>query len=70
MTAELGTPCDPAIHRVLIEQPSDDFAPGQIVGEITKGYTLHGRLLREAQVVVAAKAAQPSTPDELPDADV
>jgi len=70
VAAELGTPCDPAIHRVLIEQPSDDFAPGQIVGEITKGYTLHGRLLREAQVVVAAKAAQPPTPDELPDADV
>ncbi len=70
VAAELGSPCDPAIHRVLIEQPSDDFAPGQIVGEITKGYTLHGRLLREAQVVVAAKPAPSSPTADLPDADV
>lgn len=70
VAAELGSPCDPAIHRVLVEQPSDDFAPGQIVGEITKGYTLHGRLLREAQVVVAAKPAPASPEEVVPDADV
>lgn len=78
--AEPGSPCDPSIHRVLIEQPSDEFAPGQIVSEITKGYTLHDRLLREAQVAVAAKEGKPSpatTTDsvqapegELPDADL
>ncbi|MFT7464371.1 MAG: molecular chaperone GrpE [Pseudohongiellaceae bacterium] len=60
VAAALGSTCDPAIHRVLIEQPSEDFEPGQIVSEVMKGYTLNDRLLREAQVVVAAKPVAPA----------
>jgi molecular chaperone GrpE len=68
VAAEPGTPCDPTIHRVLLEQTSDTHAPGQIVTEIARGYMLHDRLLREAQVAVASR---PDPADaETPDADV
>ena len=46
------------LHRVLVEQPGTDHEPGAIVTEITRGYRLHDRLLREAQVVVAARPAE------------
>jgi len=73
--AEPGSPCDPTIHRVLLEQPSDTHAPGQIVTEIVRGYTLHDRLLRESQVAVASRPApaddNPTDSDQgAPDADV
>jgi molecular chaperone GrpE len=51
--AERGTPLDPAVHRALMEQPSDEVAPGCILLVAVPGYRLHDRLLREAQVVVA-----------------
>lgn len=53
--ARPGTPLDPALHRALVEQPSDEHPPGTIVAEITRGYRLHDRLLREAEVVVARR---------------
>ena len=52
---EPGQPLDPSLHRALLEQPSDTYEPGSIVAEITRGYVLHGRLLREAEVSVARR---------------
>ena len=53
VAAELGTPMDPECHRALVEQPTDEHPPGTIVAEISRGYRLRDRLLREAEVVVA-----------------
>jgi molecular chaperone GrpE len=48
----LGKNFDPLHHEALGQEPGD--APsGTVTKEMTKGYTLHGRLLRPAQVVIS-----------------
>jgi molecular chaperone GrpE len=48
-----GEPFDPELHEAISVQPSDDVEPGSIVAVVQKGYTLNGRLLRPAMVIVA-----------------
>lgn len=55
VAAEPGTPLDPECHRALVEQPTDQHPPSTIVAEITRGFRLNERLLREAEVVVARR---------------
>jgi len=52
-----GEPFDPELHEAMTMQPSDDVEPGSVLTVIQKGYTLNGRLLRPARVVVAAEPA-------------
>jgi len=52
-----GEPFDPELHEAMTMQPSDDVEPGSVMAVIQKGYTLNGRLLRPARVVVAAEPA-------------
>ena len=49
----LGEPFDPELHEAMTMQPSADVEPGTVVTVFQKGYTLNGRLLRPARVVVA-----------------
>ncbi|MBT8081766.1 MAG: nucleotide exchange factor GrpE [Gammaproteobacteria bacterium] len=49
-----GEPFDPELHAAISMQPSDDVEPGSVVTVVQKGYTLNGRLLRPAMVIVAA----------------
>ncbi len=49
----LGEPFDPARHEALMQVPSADAAPGTVVVEHARGFTLHDRLLRPAMVGVA-----------------
>ena len=49
-----GEPFDPEFHEAVSMQPSDDVEPGSVVAVVQKGYSLNGRLLRPAMVVVAA----------------
>ena len=49
-----GEPFDPELHEAISMQPSDDVEPGSVVIVVQKGYTLNGRLLRPAMVIVAA----------------
>jgi len=49
-----GEPFDPEFHEAISMQPSDDVEPGSVVKVMQKGYTLNGRLLRPAMVIVAA----------------
>jgi len=51
-----GAAFDPNLHEAVAQQPSDQAA-GTIIQEHQKGYTLHGRLLRPARVVVSAGPA-------------
>ena len=44
---------DPAHHEALTTQPSDKVPAHMVISVVQKGYTLHGRLLRAAQVIVS-----------------
>jgi len=50
-----GEPFDPEYHEAMTMQPSTDAEPGSVLTVIQKGYTLNGRLLRPARVIVAAE---------------
>jgi molecular chaperone GrpE len=50
----LGEPFDPALHEAMTMQPSAEVEPNTVLTVFQKGYTLNGRLLRPARVVVAA----------------
>lgn len=48
-----GDALDPNRHQALVEQPTADVEPGTVVSELVRGFMIHDRLLREAQVAVA-----------------
>ncbi|ACJ00324.1 nucleotide exchange factor GrpE [Rhodospirillum centenum] len=49
----LDRPFDPNFHQVMMEMEGTGKAPGTVVAVLQAGYTLQGRLLREAMVGVA-----------------
>lgn len=53
-----GEPFDPEEHEAMTMQPAADVEPGSVIEVFQKGYTLNGRLLRPARVVVAAEPAE------------
>jgi len=48
-----GQPFDPAWHEAIVAQESRDQPPNTVLAVIQKGYSLNGRLLRPARVVVS-----------------
>ncbi|HVC61788.1 MAG TPA: nucleotide exchange factor GrpE [Acetobacteraceae bacterium] len=48
-----GTPFDPNLHQAMAEQESEAYPPGTVMHAWTQAWTLNGRLLRPAMVVVA-----------------
>jgi molecular chaperone GrpE len=52
-----GQAFDPNLHQAMAEQPSAEHAPGTIIQAWTSAWTLNGRLLRPAMVVVARAPA-------------
>lgn len=48
-----GAPFDPNMHQAMAEQESEAHSPGTVMHAWTPVWTLHGRLLRPAMVVVA-----------------
>ena len=50
----LGERFDPNQHEAIARVVSLDKEPGTVVGEIAAGYSLRGRVIRPAQVAVAA----------------
>lgn len=48
-----GVPFDPNLHQAMAEQESGAHAPGSVMHAWTSVWTLNGRLLRPAMVVVA-----------------
>ena len=49
----LGEPFDPQLHQAMSMVESPDAEPNTVINVFQKGYTLHGRLVRPAMVVVA-----------------
>ncbi|MCH7899036.1 MAG: nucleotide exchange factor GrpE [Proteobacteria bacterium] len=56
-----GEPFDPEFHEAVSMQPSTELEPGSVLSVVQKGYSLNGRLLRPAMVVVVAAEASEST---------
>jgi len=52
-----GQSFDPAWHEAMIAQESADHPPNTVLTVIQKGYSLNGRLLRPARVVVSKGSA-------------
>ncbi len=56
--APVGKPFDPNLHEAISQQPSPDI-PADHVAAVTRiGYTLNGRLVRAASVVVSTGAPE------------
>ena len=60
-----GEPFDPEFHQAMAEQPATDgAAPGTVLQAWTPAWTLNGRLLKPAMVVVAAGAPAARTAED------
>ena len=49
----VGQSFDPNLHQAMAEQESETHGPGTVIHAWSKAWTLNGRLLRPAMVVVA-----------------
>ncbi|MDH3547136.1 MAG: nucleotide exchange factor GrpE [Gammaproteobacteria bacterium] len=58
-----GEPFDPELHEAISMQPSAETEPDSVLTVIQKGYTLNGRLLRPARVIVAAEVPDAAADD-------
>ena len=52
----MGQPFDPAWHEAMVAQESRESPADTVLSVIQKGYSLNGRLLRPARVVVSKAA--------------
>jgi molecular chaperone GrpE len=53
----VGQPFDPNLHEAISQQPSADIAEGSVATVVRVGFTLNGRLLRPASVIVSTGPA-------------
>jgi molecular chaperone GrpE len=51
-----GEPFNPALHQAITMVPNPELEPNTVMDVVQKGYTLNGRLLRPAMVVVSSAA--------------
>lgn len=54
----VGKPFDPLEHEAVLYEEVEGAEEGQVIGEVQKGYRLHGRVLRPALVRVARAAVR------------
>ncbi len=54
----VGEQFDPNIHEAMVRELTNDHEEGEILEEYRKGYMIRDRLLRPAQVKVAARPAE------------
>ena len=55
-----GEAFNPELHQAMAEQPAPEgVAPGTVIQAWSAAWTLNGRLLKPAMVVVAAGEAKP-----------
>ncbi len=50
----LGKPFDPQFHEPLMVEPSKEHPENTVIEELSKGYTLHDRLIRPSLVKVSS----------------
>ena len=54
----LGKHFDPNLHEVLNQQESEEHEENTVIEEYSKGFTLNGRILRSAKVVISKKPTE------------
>ena len=54
----VGHPFDPTLHEAMTMVEAPDAEPNTVIAAMQKGYTLSGRLIRPAMVVVSKGAAK------------
>jgi molecular chaperone GrpE len=65
----VGQPFDPGRHEALNETPSDVVPAGHVSLQLRKGWSLAGRFIRPAQVMISSgPATPPSAPADEPTA--
>ena len=52
-----GEPFDPNLHQAMSMVENDDVEPNSVLAVMQKGYTLNGRLVRPAMVMVSKSPA-------------
>jgi molecular chaperone GrpE len=52
----IGQNFNPDFHEAIMAQPTADHPVGSVLTVVQKGFTLNGRLLRPARVVIARGA--------------
>jgi molecular chaperone GrpE len=52
-----GEPFDPNLHQAMSMVESSEVEPNSVIAVMQKGYTLHGRLVRPAMVMVSKSAS-------------
>lgn len=57
----MGQPFNPSLHEAIVEEATDEHAPGTIVGELQRGYMMHDRVLRPTLAKVAAAPESDAT---------
>jgi molecular chaperone GrpE len=60
--AVAGQPFDPNQHEAVTTVASEEHPEGTVITEVRRGYTLGGKLLRAAQVIVSSGPPAPATP--------
>ena len=60
----LGEPFDPQLHQAMAMQENPNVEPNTITAVMQKGYSLHGRVLRPAMVMVS-KAGSASVDEKV-----
>ncbi len=53
----VGHPFDPKLHEAMSMVEAPDAEPNTVIAAMQKGYTLHGRLIRPAMVIVSKGGA-------------
>ncbi|PYF81116.1 MULTISPECIES: nucleotide exchange factor GrpE [Marinomonas] len=51
-----GEPFNPELHQAMTMVPNPELEPNTVMDVVQKGYTINGRLLRPAMVVVSSAA--------------
>ncbi len=54
----VGEKFDPNFHEAISQKESDEFPEGTIVDEISKGYTLNGRVIKAPKVIVSVGSSK------------
>lgn len=49
----MGEPFDPQLHQAMSMVPNPEVEPNTVIAVMQKGYTLNGRLIRPAMVIVS-----------------
>jgi molecular chaperone GrpE len=62
-----GERFDPNVHEAMAQLPSEDHTAGSVMSVTQTGYMLHDRVVRPAQVIVAAPSSPAPTGDNVTD---